>query len=383
MTSRQRWWLRGFLLVAQVGCLGVGCTSGPQLTSLNGNVNGLIPSALRYQKPDEVITASAVSLPPTTLADGTIAVRAIAYVNNSPIFENEWRDAVTQRAREWAELPELQQADRRKLVELQELDHLIEREVIMDAAMAHLKKMKSNVVEEMKREANKEFDKRLREIKTQFKVQNDEQLKQLFAAQGMTLDSLHRHVERNFITTEYMRNLIFPKIQSIALSEIREYYDTHADEFQEQDRVKWQALFVDAGKFPNRPAARQYAEQVVAQLRGGADFAATAKKLRDSGVNILLSDQGVGEKRGEIQPPEVQATLLQLRMNEIGTPVELPGGYYVIRTTERSYAGRKPFTVDLQADIRRRLINIVYEREFHRHAEQMKAKAVIQKLITP
>jgi hypothetical protein len=375
--------LRRALLLAPPILGLIGCVGGPQLTQLNGNVNGLIPSAVRPQKADDVVPAAAINLPPTTLADGTVAVRAIAYVNNAPIFESEWREAVNQHVSEYADLPEPQRTERKKFVEQRELENLIDRELVIEIAMTQLKKMKASVSEELQKEAAKEADKRMREIKTKFNIQSDEQMKQLFASQGASVEGLRRQIERSFIQMEYMKNVIMPKLQAIPLSEIRDYYEKHLSEFQEQDRVKWQALFVDAGKFPNRPAAQQYAEQVAAQLRGGADFAATAKKLRDSGLNILLSDTGIGEKPGEIQPAELEPAVFRLRAGEVSAPVELPGGFYIARAVERNYAGRRPLNVETQSDIRKRLMNSMFEREYRRLVEEMKLKAVIQKVGMP
>src|SRR5436190_20592088 len=41
-----------------------------------------------------------IALPPTTLADGDVAVKVVAYVNNMPIFESEVREGLMMRLRE-------------------------------------------------------------------------------------------------------------------------------------------------------------------------------------------------------------------------------------------------------------------------------------------
>jgi len=369
------------VILALLGLSLLGCVGGPQLTSLNGNVNGLIPSTIRPQKPDDTIPGASISLPPTTLADGTIAVRAVAYVNNAPIFENEWREAVNQHASELANLPESQRAEKAKLIETAELERLIDRELVIEHATAFLKKAKSKGMDELQKEAGKEFDRRMRDIKSQFKLENEDQVKSMFASQGLTVDSFRRQIERSFIAREFLKNLILPKVQTIPLAEIRDYYDSHAAEFQQKDRVKWQAMFVEAAKFSTRDAARAYAEQIAGSLRSGADFSATAKQLRDRGINILLSDAGVGETRGEVQPPEIEAALFRLKEKEISAPVELPGGYYIVRVLDRSYAGLKPFNMATQTDIRGKLMNLIFEREARQAVDAMKQMAVIQKIV--
>ncbi|MFL5340099.1 MAG: peptidyl-prolyl cis-trans isomerase [Gemmataceae bacterium] len=363
---------RGCLLASPL-CLAVGCGGVP--AAPEGP-----PPLYRPQKPDGVRQASSVLLPPTTLADGNIAVRAVAYVNNSPIFENELRDQILQHAHELSKMGEAERAEKLKSLQKEELERLIEREAIMEEATARLKKMRPKLLEELQREADKEYEKRVRDMKTQLGAQTDEQFRDMLTSQGMSLDSIKRQVERSFMAMEYAKNMILPKIQGIPLSDLREHYDQNPQLYTESDRVKWQAIFVDAGKFADRDSARRYAEQVVAKLRGGADFAAAAKELRAAGVNALLGDDGVGEKPGEIHPAELEPTLMRLRQGEVGGPVELPGGFHVVRVAERSFAGRKPFNEKLQNEIRHKLQSQVWEREYHRMAEELKAKAVIQRV---
>src|SRR4029077_16133829 len=109
---------------------------------------------------------------------------------------------------------------------------------------------------------------------TALKIQNDEELKAVLQAQGMSVSGLRRQSERNFMMMEYVRNLIYPTIQRISLHQVRSYYEEHPEEFRAEDRVKWQDLFVDVSRFPDPVAARRHAEQVLARARGGEDFAA-------------------------------------------------------------------------------------------------------------
>src|SRR5262249_53904679 len=108
--------VRRFLLASPLLAGAIGCVGGPRVISANGSVNGL-SNAVRAQQPAEVLPATAVALPPTTLADGTVAVRAVAYVNHSPVYESEWRDAVNLRAREFATLDEPERTQKRKQIE--------------------------------------------------------------------------------------------------------------------------------------------------------------------------------------------------------------------------------------------------------------------------
>ncbi len=179
---------------------------------------------------------------------------------------------------------------------------------------------------------------------------------------------------------EFSRSLIFPKIQHIPLSEIQEYYRANPAEFAIKDHLKWKDIFIDASKFPDRPSARRYADQVALQLRSGANFSEASKALQKAGYNILPGEDGLGERPGEIRPTELEPTLLRLAAGQVAGPFEMPGGYHLVKVMERSYPGRQSLDAETQNLIRRKLQNLLFEKELRRMVENLKSKAVIQKL---
>src|SRR5205807_3053302 len=100
----------------------------------------------------------------------------------------------------------------------------------------------------------------------------DEEMKAFFRVQGLSMEGVRRQVERNFMAMEYMRNRVFTAIQRIGHEQIREYYEGHPEEFQVADSVTWQDIFIDAGKYPDRAAARTFALELIAKAKAGADF---------------------------------------------------------------------------------------------------------------
>jgi parvulin-like peptidyl-prolyl isomerase len=334
------------------------------------------PSAVRTQKPEQ---PPVIALPPATAADGKVEVKVVAYVNNMPIFDSEVREGLMMRLRELEGLSESQREAKLKEFRAAELEKLIEREVVLDTAYKHLKKLPPKLIDDLQREAGKEFEHRIKELKEAYKVKTDDQLKALMEQQGTSMANLRRSMERSFISMEYMRNLIFPKLH-LALSEIRAYYEQHPEQFTDKDKAKWLDIFIDAGKFPTRDSARDYAAQVAANLRGGGDFSATAKQLQEAGYNALLGPEGIGETPGEIRPAELEAAVFSLDAAQVSNPVEVAGGFHVVKVTDRHRAGRRPFDADTQNEIRNKLLNALAGKEYKRLVEQMKETALIQRL---
>ena len=373
----------GFLLALPLWLIQAGCGLSDSNKGAPSPPPPAPPMPDTKPAPDNVIPASATNLPPTTLADGLVAVRVVAYVNKTPIFESELRDSVAHRMGEVAELVEPQRSEKLHALEKAELDKLIEREVIYEEAYARIKKLKPSALDDLKKEAKKDFDKRMREMKKIYKLQTDEQVKEFFNANGMSLEGLRRQLEHAFISNEYMRNLIFPKIQTIPLREVHEYYDKHPEEFQQEDRVKWQDIFLDTNKFANRVAAKQFADQVALRLRKGEDFKKVSEELTKQGCNMSLGDAGVGEQANEINPPELSAALFRMKPKEVADPIEMPGGFHIVRVNERTYKGRKPLDAKTQNEILVKLQNAMADREFKKLVDEMKGKVVIQYIKTP
>lgn len=369
------------LALCAAGLLPAGCwTGGDGLSpSIPKTPPPLVSQAnaapvARAQKPDERPTAG----PP----DARVALRVRAVVNGTPILEDELREATYYKLVAIESMPEPQRSQLRKQIEESELQRLIDREIVLSEAMSFLKKAPPQVFDKLKEAGAKEFDKTVRSMKEQaakqgFPIKTDEEFKALLQQQGMTYEGIRRQIERSFMSMEFMRSRIYPAIEKISYEDVAEYYRSHPSEFQNEDRVDWQDLFLDASPFPDRNAARAFAEQVRARAQKGEDFLALVKQY-NSGFSTLSDGRGMGQRRGEIIPREAEPILYNLKDGEVGPLVELPGGYHVIRLVHRDYAGLQPLDDNLQAKIRKILQSEIGEREYKRYLEELKKKAMIR-----
>jgi parvulin-like peptidyl-prolyl isomerase len=299
-----------------------------------------------------------------------------ASVNGVPIMEDELREALGQYAAELMQVPEEKRAEVIQRITERELNRLIERELILDEAFTRLKALnRPQVLDDLKREASKEGDKRIRELKDALKLTSDEELKAALQSQGMSIAGLRRQAERNFMMMEYVRNLIYPIVSRISLPELRDYYQRHPDEFTTEDAVQWQGLFVDASKHASPAAARQHAERLLARVRAGEDFARLAAEF-DDGDSKLRGGMGIGQKRGAILPPQAEPVVWSLKPGEAAI-LDVGFGFHLIRVVSREYAGLRPFDVAVQAEIKKKLTNVIAEREYKRIVDDLKRKATI------
>jgi parvulin-like peptidyl-prolyl isomerase len=308
--------------------------------------------------------------------DSEVKARIRATVNSEPILDEEVREAIYPYLMATQNLPEPERSARRKEAFEKELQQLIEREVALQDMFAKLKD-RNTVLDKLKEAAGKEFDKKLRELRRRSNVKSDEEFKAMLKAQGLSLAGVRRQVERNFMAMEYMRNRILPAIDRISHQQIMEYYNHHPEEFQVSDGVTWQDIFIDAGKFADRSAARQFAEQLVTKARAAEDFQQLVMQY-DNGDSSYRKGEGYGHRKGEIKPLEAEPILFQMRDGEIGPVIELTNGYHVIKLVKREYAGLKPFDEKTQAAVRNKLQSETWDREYKRIMNDLKRHASIE-----
>jgi peptidyl-prolyl cis-trans isomerase SurA len=192
----------------------------------------------------------------------------------------------------------------------------------------------------------------------------------------LTLKSLRKQFERQFIQQQYLLFLIQPKLDRIGREQIVEYYQKHPEEFEVIDGVQWQDIFIAVANYPGREAARKFAEQIEARVRAGEDVAQLATQY-DNGYSSYNGGQGSGSRRGQIQPREAEPYLFQMRDGDVAL-IELGNGFHVIRLVKREYAGTRPFDEQTQTAIRDKLRNEVFARESKRIIADLRSKATIE-----
>ncbi len=137
------------------------------------------------------------------------AVRIVATVNGEAIHAEEVYAAA------YLSLPDAQdpaapdRSQRIMAVWRKTLDHVVEREVILQAAFTALKARNAGAVEKLQEVAAKEFGQRwVKAAAGRAGRKGDEELSTSLRAQGTSLDAVRRQWERDFVAEEYLRNRV-------------------------------------------------------------------------------------------------------------------------------------------------------------------------------
>jgi peptidyl-prolyl cis-trans isomerase SurA len=309
-------------------------------------------------------------------------VKVVALVGSSSLVtDQEVVEAVRQRMGELNGLDPLARKEKEKEMYAAQLRSIIARELILDEMYTKLKKGgKSALIDDIKDYAAKSADFTIRGLRKNFP--SEEVFKEYLDSQGLTVPVLKRQFERQTMASEYVRSALKDKARNPGLADLRDYYDTHPDEFQTTDRVLWLDIFISFRKHPSDKAAFDHAQSVLQQAALGADFAALSKKY-DDGLSGNQGGVGIGIERGKILPPDVEPAVWKLKPGEVGELVPTPVGYHIIKVVKREYAGPRPFDVKVQNEVREKLMRKYRDVEEQKLIEELWRKGPVRLIDNP
>lgn len=346
---------------------------GPQIKKTPAPVAPVAPMA-----PNPVVQTSRTANPASLGSPKVVELGrlhnggvVVAIINGEVILEEEVRMAIAQSGGEGGDTA----AQRRK----QAIATLVDRELVVQDVLSRLSKnpQAQKFLDKLKELAGKEFERYLRQIREKNKVASDEEFDQMLQAQGIPLDLMRRQSERNFIAMNYMQQRVMPMVDRLGGNDLRGYYDTHPEDFTVPDSVVWRHIFISPVRFNNREEARKMAESLHARVRSGEDFTRLSKEFCH-GDSALRDGEGLGRKKGEIKPPELEPMIFKAAAGELLPLVELRNGFHIVRIDTREFAGVKPFDEKVQKQIRSKMREIIAQFEMKRLVAELKRVAVIE-----
>lgn len=125
--------------------------------------------------------------------------------------------------------------------------------------------------------------------------------------------------------------------------ELKQFYEKNTERFSRPEQVRARHILLKVEGKKEEDVKKQ-AEELVKQLRAGADFAALAKEYSD--------DPGSKERGGDLGPfgrgrmvPEFDKAAFTQPVNQIGDPVKTQFGYHIIQVTEKQPAVKYEFAL--------------------------------------
>ncbi len=153
---------------------------------------------------------------------------------------------------------------------------------------------------------------------------------------GVTRDQVRESFERDRRVQALVMQSIVDTIR-IRDAQLREYYEANPQYFDTtRVRVSHILLASQAGDEAAAPdAARAKANDLLGQLRAGADFAELARQNSDCPSQAQGGDLGYANRSRPVWVPPFHAAAFELEEGQISEVVETQFGYHILKVTER------------------------------------------------
>lgn len=323
-------------------------------------------------------TQTGVSPAAATSTDVATQIRVVAMIGSDVVItDDEVLQMVRQRGIEYVRLTGTARDAKEKELFQDELRRLIERELILNDFLGKIKKNKPQVLDVVKEQAQQAVTRQLKEFKKLNNFKSEAEFTEALKAQGLSMKGLQRQLERNAMMNMFLAEIMREKGKNTSLAEVIRYYEEHSEEFKIEDQVKWLDLFVSYRRFNTTVEARQYAEQLLQQAKAGTDFVQLVKQY-GHGDSPLRDGEGIGQKRGEIQPKELEPTILALTKGQLSAIVPTETGFHIMKVVEREQAGYRPFDEKTQLYIRGKLAGQIKQADYDKLIEDLWRKTTVR-----
>jgi len=242
------------------------------------------------------------------------------------------------------------------------LDRLIERQVVLNAALA------AGVGP-----TPAELDQRIAQVKTTYGIGDS-------LPDGMTEATLRKNLSDDMTITQYFNKTVIDSIP-VSQADVQAYYDQNPAMFAGDNRIHTShILFLVPQGAPSEQKAviQKKAEVVLAQAKKGEDFAELARKYSED----PQSGPGGGDmqwfNRGQMVP-EFEAAAFAMDAGQISNLVETSYGFHIIKVIEKG----KPLSIEeVKPDLERVLRSQKAQLAVKARIDQLKAGTDVVKAQT-
>jgi peptidyl-prolyl cis-trans isomerase C len=209
----------------------------------------------------------------------------------------------------------------------------------------------------------------------------DEAFQQGIAAQGLTLDQVRQQARTNLQVQKIVDAEIASKVV-VQDAEVSAFYQQNLERFKQGDSVHASHILIGLPQnatVEQRTEAKNKAQAVLKQVRGGGDFAALARaESQDRGSAQNGGDLGFFSK-GQMTPAFEEAAFAT-KPGTVSGVVETPFGFHIIKVQERRGPRTAPLT-EVGGQIKNFLEQGQREQKLQQFVEQVKTKSKIEILV--
>jgi peptidyl-prolyl cis-trans isomerase SurA len=270
---------------------------------------------------------------PVAFSADTVVESIVARVNNQIITRSEYQHEEEQ-LKEEARNQDPVNAD--KAFEKGKKDvlrGLIDRELLLQKG------------KDLDINADTEVIKRLDEMRKQMKLNSLDDLEKAAASQGISFEDFKQNMKTEIITQQVIQREVGGRM-NVSGDEVKKFYEQHKSELARPEAVKLSEILVStdpAGEDPEKlAAAKTKADDLVKQIRAGANFEDLAKKESQDPSAAQGGDLGVFE-RGKLAK-QLEDLTFAMKKGDVSDSIRTKQGFVILKVTEHQTAGIPQFS---------------------------------------
>jgi len=298
-------------------------------------------------------------------AEPTLINGLAVQVNDVPITFQEIDEATAEEERSlyyrYARQP---QVLHQRITQLRSsaLELLVERQLILhEFDTAGYKLPESLIEEHIKSTIREKFGDRIRLLNT-------------LHAKGMTYHDYQKQIREDFIINGMILKNVGTEVL-ISPYKIETYYTQNLDKFKAEDQIKLRTIFVARKPDRDEAATKQLAEELLAKIRSGADFAEMAGVYSDGSQRKDKGDWGwIDRKTLRDDLAEVAFALKPGQPSEV---IERPDGCFLMLVEEAKPAHTRPLS-EVRDEIESTLKIQEQQRARKRWIDRLRSKSFVR-----
>lgn len=225
-----------------------------------------------------------------------------------------------------------------------------------------------------------QFKQAIDSIKTENKIESDEQFNAALKQENMTMADLRKNFERQAVISRVEQNEVFGKV-GVTEQEARVYYESHMSEFTTPSSVTLREILVRAGADPNAvsvaedEAAKARIDDIRARIIAGESFETLAGDVSDapSKANAgLIGPLSLGDISDELRQ-----VIEKLKVGEVTPVARTTRGYQILKLESLTPAETMPFEKAREV-IGQQVFTGKRAAEFEKYKETLRQQAIIE-----
>ena len=284
-----------------------------------------------------------LSIVPALFSADTVVEEIVARVNNQIISRSQYQHEEKQ-LRDEAQQQDAAHAD--EIVAQGEKDvlrGLIDRQLLLEKG------------KELGISADTEVIKRLDDIRKRMKLQSMDDLEKAAQSQGVSFEDFKQNMKDEIITQQVIQDEVGRHI-NVSNQEMRHFYEQHKSEFAHPEGVRLSEILIsteESGDDEQKlAAAKAKADDLVKQIRAGADFADLAKKESQDPSSAQGGDLGYFE-RGKLAK-QLEDITFAMKKGDVSDAIRTRQGFIILKVTDHQTAGVPSFS-DAESHVREAL----------------------------